>query len=302
MLRLTYGLLLYGYETITTLKGNYIMEALLQVEKLRVLFSSRGAPGVCALNGVSFGIEAGERIGLMGESGSGKTTLCLALLALLPQQASITGTIRYRGRDLRTLTEAELEEVRGAGISMIFQEPALALHPTLPVGEQVADVIQAHSNWGRRRCRAEAELALEQVQLKEVRRIYAAYPHQLSGGQRQRAGIATALASRPSLLLADEPTGSLDSSLEVQILALLRHLNASLGIAMLWVSHNPGVLARFAERLILMSSGQIVADGALPEVLDRSREKFDWESPRYAPRQWTRTFQGAGSVWARDEQ
>jgi len=277
------------------------MAELLQVENLGVLFSSRGLPGVCALNGVSFAIDAGERVGLQGESGSGKTTLCLALLALLPKTARVAGSIRFRGRDLCCLKESELEAVRGAEISMVFQEPALGLHPTLPVGEQVADVIQAHSNWGRRRCREEAELALDQVQLKEVRRIYAAYPHQLSGGQRQRVGIALALASGPSLLLADEPTASLDSALEIQILELLLHLNQSLGIAMLMVSHNLHILTDFAGRLMVISSGHIAADGGLTEVLD-PKPQGGQPPPLSVSRHWARGLEPTASVWTRDDQ
>jgi ABC-type glutathione transport system ATPase component len=244
------------------------LEKLLQIENLRVIFSCRGRKAVVALDGVSLDIEAGELAGILGESGAGKTTLGFSLLGLLPESGQVSGSIRFRGRELLALDERRLERVRGAEISMIYQEPGLALHPTLRIGEQVADVIRAHSACSRRACRERAEIALKQVCLRDVRRIYAAYPHELSGGERQRVAIAQALASEPSLLVADEPTGSLDSTVQIEILSLLRDLNQRLGIAILLISHNPAVLYQLASRVFVMSLGRIVEQGPLREVLE----------------------------------
>jgi peptide/nickel transport system ATP-binding protein len=245
------------------------VEALLEIENLRVVFDSPGENPVVALNGVSLRVSPGEVLGVLGESGCGKTTLGLSLLSLLPESGKVSGSIRYQGRELLKLNEHQLRRIRGAEISMIFQEPALALHPALRVGEQVADVIRAHSGHSRRRCKEEAEYALAQVSLQHLRRIYAAYPHELSGGERQRVAIARALVSRPSLLVADEPTASLDSTVQADILGLLRDLKARIGLAMLFISHNPAVLASLADRVAVMSVGRIVEQGPSLEVLER---------------------------------
>jgi len=174
-----------------------VLETLLETENLTVVFAPNGGQRVTALDGICLKIEPGEVLGVLGESGSGKTTLGLSLLSLLPETGSVSGSIRYRGRELLGLKERQLQRIRGAGISIIFQEPILALHPTLSVGEQVADVIRAHQGGSRRHCREAAESALAKVHLKESRRIYGAYPHELSGGERQRVAIARAIASQP---------------------------------------------------------------------------------------------------------
>src|SRR5690242_14753912 len=152
---------------------------------------------------------------------------------------------------------------------MVIQEPGLALHPCLRIGEQVADVIRTHSTCSRQSYRAEAESALAQVRLREVHRIYAAYPHELSGGERERVAIALAVASRPSLLHADEPTASLDSTVQAEILTLLRDLNDRLGIAILLISHSPAILARLVDRLLVISLGRILEQGPLHEILNK---------------------------------
>ena len=231
-------------------------DALLKVENLTVQYCPQGAPEIA---NVSFGIAHGEMVGLAGESGCGKTTLALSLLRVLPASARVvTGSIRFRGQELMALSERQLEKIRGAGISMVLQEPGIALHPMLPVGEQIADVMQAHKGWSRQRCREEATRMLLRVHLEDVGRIYAAYPHQLSGGQRQRVVIAQALACRPDLVIPDEPTASLDSCAQSEILALLRELREHSGTAMLLISHNPSVLARLADRVMVMRAGRIV--------------------------------------------
>jgi ABC-type glutathione transport system ATPase component len=245
------------------------LEPLLRTENLTVVFNPDGGEPVTALNDVCLKIAPGEVLGVLGESGSGKTSLGLSLLSLLPKTGMSSGSIRYRGRELLGLSEHQLQSVRGSEISIIFQEPILALHPALPVGEQVADVIRAHWGGSRRQCREGAESALAKVHLEEVRRIYAAYPHELSGGEQQRVAIARAIASQPSLLVADEPTASLDLTLRVEILGVLRELNERLGLAILFISHNPAELVSLAHRVVVMSSGQIVEQGPVSEVLER---------------------------------
>jgi peptide/nickel transport system ATP-binding protein len=231
-------------------------DALLQVENLTVQYCPQGAPEI---SNVSFAIARGEVVGLAGESGCGKTTLALSLLRLLPPPARIvTGSIRFRGQELMALSESQLEAIRGAGISMVLQEPGIALHPMLPVGEQIADVVQAHKACSRQRCREEATRMLLRVHLKNVGRIYAAYPHQLSGGERQRVVIAQALACHPDLVIADEPTASLDARAQAEILTLLRELRQRSRTAMLLISHNPALLATLADRVIVMHTGRIL--------------------------------------------
>jgi ABC-type glutathione transport system ATPase component len=239
-------------------------DALLKVENLTVQYCPQGAPEIA---NVSFAIARGEVVGLAGESGCGKTTLALSLLRLLPPSARIvTGSIRFRGQELTALSERQLEAIRGAGMSMVLQEPGIALHPMFPVGEQVADVLQAHRAWSRQRCREEATRMLLRVHLENVGRIYGACPHQLSGGQRQRVVIAQALACEPDLVIADEPTASLDSRAQAEILTLLRELRERSGTAMLLISHNPAVLANLADRVMVMNAGRIVEHGDIVAV------------------------------------
>ena len=247
--------------------GSTGSERLLEVQDLVVAYDGNGGAPVVAVDGIGFDVRAGETIGIAGESGSGKTTLALALLGLLPPGARVVrGSVRFRGQDLVTLSEASLESVRGAGISIIFQEPGLALNPVVRVGSQVEEVIRAHRSWSARRCREEAGGLLSRVGLPASDRLFDAYPHELSYGQCQRVTIAQAVACDPALLVADEPTSSLDSTTRAEILGLLEELKEGMGLALLLVSHDIGTLAALADRLLVVCAGRVVEEGPLERV------------------------------------
>jgi oligopeptide/dipeptide ABC transporter ATP-binding protein len=251
-----------------------MMSALLQVRNLSVQFSDSRGLDRRAVNNVGFDISPGETVALLGESGCGKTTLALALTRLLPQTArAVCGSIRFRGRDLLQADECELEKVRGAEISTIFQEPGTALNPVMRVGDQIVEVLRAHTNWTHRRCREEAESLLQEVQLSDAR-IYSAFPHQLSGGECQRAVIAQALACKPVFLIADEPTSALDNTTQAQFLTLLKELKDGLKLALLFITHNPLLLTGIADRVLIMYAGRIVEEGTLAQVLRQPRHPY----------------------------
>ena len=235
-------------------------EPLLKVRDLQVSHSSS------VLDGVSFTLESGSIAGLFGESGSGKTTLALALLGLLdPERYRVSGSVRLRGRELVGLDERELRQVRGAAISMIFQDPMLALNPVMRVAGQVREAMRAHC------IEAEVEPLFELVGLDPSRRMLRAYPHELSGGERQRVTIAIALACRPPLVIADEPFTALDVLRVVELADLFEDLKRKTGTSFLIISHSPGVLARLADSVLVLHAGRIVEQGA-PSVLHRVLE------------------------------
>jgi oligopeptide/dipeptide ABC transporter ATP-binding protein len=260
------------------------MQPLLRIENLTVEYCAAGKDSVRALHQIHLQLNPREAIGILGESGSGKSTLAQSILGLLPPNARIPcGSIRFRGRELVDLPEQEIRKIRGSEIALIPQEPASALHPVLSVSTLVTDVIAAHSTATRRKCREAARRALQEAGLRDVERMVSAYPHQLSGGERQRVAIAQALACRPSLLIADEPTSSLDSTVQAKILHLLRHLQSESGMAVIFVSHNPAVLEEVAERIIVMYAGEIVEDGAARQVLSSPMHPYTVALSRCLP-------------------
>ena len=234
---------------------------LLEVEGLTVEFASPEGT-VHAVDGVSFTVDAGETLGLLGESGCGKTVTGLALLRLLPEPpARITGQLRLAGRELTALPERELRQLRGREIAMIFQEPMTALNPVLKIGTQLADVVRRQQAQPRRQALARAAELLAEVGIPDPARRLGEYPHQLSGGMRQRVMIAMALACRPRLLVADEPTTALDVTTQAQVLAQILKLQQALGMAVILVTHDLGVIAGSCQRVLVMYAGSVVESG-----------------------------------------
>lgn len=246
------------------------MGSLLKVGNLTIRYRADGPERYQAVNGVSFDVDPGEVVGLMGESGCGKSSTALALLGLLDKEkkVEISGSIALCGQELLGRSERELQKLRGSKISLVFQEPAMALSPVMRAGSQIAEVIHAHRGWNWERCRVEAKAMLARVGLEPADRFFSAYPHQLSGGQRQRVVLAQALCCEPELLVADEPTASLDARSQTDFLALLRNLKAELNISILLISHSPELQASLADRLLVMKDGRIVEEGSFEKLYE----------------------------------
>ncbi|MGZ5094671.1 MAG: ABC transporter ATP-binding protein [Burkholderiales bacterium] len=240
----------------------------LEVRDLTVEFGSRRV-----VDRVSFSIDAGERMALVGESGSGKTVTALSLLRLI-EAARLSGGILFEGRNVLAMSEAELHQLRGRDIAVIFQEPMTALNPVFTVGDQIAESLQLHEGMSRQQARAGAVQAMARVGIDEPERRARSYPHQLSGGQRQRAMIAMALACNPKLLIADEPTTALDATIRLQILELLDRLRAEAGMSLLLITHDLNLVRRFAEHVAVMEHGVIVEQGETSEVMQHPRHPY----------------------------
>jgi peptide/nickel transport system ATP-binding protein len=240
---------------------------MVEVEDLRVRFVSREGV-VEAVNGLTFSVGAGEVLAILGESGSGKTVTLRALLRLLPQTSRIGGRIRLAGHEITAMDERSLRRVRGAKVAMIFQEPMIALDPVFTIGTQVAETIVRHEGVSYRTATRRALELLELVQIPSAARRLRAYPHEMSGGMRQRAMLALALACRPSVLLADEPTTALDVTVQIQIILLLRQLQQELGMAVVLVTHDVGVAVEVADRIAVMYAGRFVELGPTAVVIE----------------------------------
>jgi peptide/nickel transport system ATP-binding protein len=240
---------------------------LLDVQHLTVTFAGDRST-VTAVNDVSFQIAAGETLGLVGESGSGKSVTAFSILRLLQPPGRITaGRVLFEGRDLLTLPEREMRHVRGARISLIFQEPMTALNPVMRVGDQIAEALAVHGLASGAAAHAKAIDLLDAVKIPDAARRVRDYPHQLSGGMRQRVMIAIALACQPQLVIADEPTTALDVTIQAQVLDLLRELKGRYNVALLLITHDFGVIAEMADRVAVMYKGHLVEEGRVRQVL-----------------------------------
>lgn len=223
------------------------------------------------VDGVSFAVPDGARVGIIGESGSGKSLTALAVLGLLPDGAQASGSIRWNGRELIGRADRDLAELRGDEIGIVFQEPQTALNPIRTVGRQIAESIRIHERVPRRAAAARAIEEARRVRLPDPEQIVRRYPHQLSGGQRQRVAIAMALACRPRLLIADEPTTALDVTIQAEILDLLRALVADDGMSLVFITHDLAVLSQIATHAVVLEHGRIVETGPLTQLLTAPR-------------------------------
>jgi oligopeptide/dipeptide ABC transporter ATP-binding protein len=249
---------------------------LLEVRDLRVvLMASQGE--VCAVDGVSMTVEENELVGIVGESGAGKSVTALAIMGLLPRTGvRVTGQIRFRGRELLGLSHGELRGIRGTRIAMVFQDPSTCLSPRMTAGDQIVESIRAHREVSRKQARRQAIELLRQVGIAAPTQRVDEFPHRLSGGMAQRVMIAMAIAGRPDLLIADEPTTSLDVSIEAQVVALLRELRDDLGAAVVLITHDLALQARFAERLLVAYAGRIVESGSTDTIFYRPTHPYTW--------------------------
>lgn len=249
--------------------------ALLEVEDLAVEFLTDHG-WVRVVDGVSFSVAAGETLGLVGESGSGKTVTSLSVMQLIPRPPGriAAGSIRFEGRELLGLPESELEALRGEAIAMVFQESMTSLNPAFTIGDQIGEVVRRHRGASRREARLRALEVLELVQIPDPAARIDAYPHEFSGGMRQRAAIAMALACDPKLLIADEPTTALDVTVQAGVLDLLRSLQQRLGMGILFVTHNLGVVADLCDRVTVMYAGRIVETANVFDLFERPQHPY----------------------------
>ena len=247
--------------------------SLLEVEDLRVQL--RGADGMLTVvDGVDYRVEQGEVFGVAGESGSGKTISMLALLGLLPEGAAVEGNVRFDGRDLLGLSRSRLRSISGRELAMVFQDPTTSLHPMLTIGQQLTEHVRRHLGLGPRAARQRALELLADVRIPDGEAALRAYPHQFSGGMRQRIAIAIALACRPKLLIADEPTTALDVTVQAGILRLLDRLRRENDLAVVLITHDLGVMSAIADRVAIFYAGRVVESGSRETILQQPRHPY----------------------------
>jgi len=246
--------------------------ALLSIRDLQVEFATDAGP-VPAVRGIDLNIAAGEIVALVGESGCGKSVTATSVMRLTEGQIR-AGSIHFQGRDLASLSDAEMRTIRGGQIGMIFQEPMTSLNPVLTIGRQIEEVLVLHQQLAARAARVQALELLQRVGIPSPERRLTQYPHELSGGMKQRVMLAMAIACRPQLLIADEPTTALDVTIQAQIMELLRSLKREFGMAVLLITHDLGVVAHFAERVLVMYAGKIVEQGSVRDVFKRPAHPY----------------------------
>ncbi|MDT5005616.1 MAG: peptide/nickel transport system ATP-binding protein [Mycobacterium sp.] len=252
------------------------MSAIMTVEDLRVSFATEDGV-VKAVDGVSFDLAAGEVLAIVGESGCGKSVTAQTLTGLTrASNARITGSVKYRGREINGLTDNQLRDVRGEQIAMVFQDPMCALNPVYRVGDQITEMIRAHRDVSKKEAKAKAIELLRSVGIPNPDRRVRLYPHEFSGGMRQRVMIAMALALEPDVLIADEPTTALDVTIQAQILQLIDRLNRERDLAVIIITHDLGVVAEIADRVLVMYAGQVVEDATLDEIFYEPKHPYTW--------------------------
>jgi len=249
--------------------------SLLELRGLTTAFQT-GRGEISAIEDVSFDLDEGEILGIVGESGSGKSVTALTIMGLLPQPPAriAAGSVRFAGEELTTASPGRMEKIRGAGISMVFQEPMTSLNPVFTIGEQIMETVRAHDRMSARAQRDRAIEMLDRVGIPSATERLNDYPHQLSGGQRQRVMIAMSLACRPKLLIADEPTTALDVTIQAQVLDLLMDLRDELGMAIIVITHNMGVIAEVADRVLVMYAGRIVEQSPAANLFDAPQHPY----------------------------
>lgn len=252
-----------------------MMENLLEVKDLRIAFHSRGSQNE-VVKGIDFSVEGdGKTVAILGESGSGKSVSCLALTRLLPPapNCTVTGSIRFEGRDVLQMTSDEVRHLRGRGIAYIFQEASASLNPVFTVGSQIAEAVKLHRS-DIADVRGRVVELLQLVGIRDAAKRFDAYPHEMSGGMQQRVMIAMALACEPKMLVADEPTTALDVTIQAQIMDLLRDLRRQLGMSIVLITHNFGIVRGFADEVIVMFRGEIVERGPVDDVLTAPQHPY----------------------------
>jgi peptide/nickel transport system ATP-binding protein len=261
-----------------------VAQTLLQVKDLHTqFFTSRGV--VRAVDGVTFHVDAGETLGVVGESGCGKTITALSVLRLVPEPGRITsGNILFRGRDVTTMTDEEIRDFRGNDVAMIFQDPMTSLNPVTKVGRQIEEAMTAHERFTQAVARPRVIELLKRVRVPAAESRVNDYPHQFSGGMRQRAMIAMGLSNEPSLLIADEPTTALDVTVQAQIISLMKQLNRELGTAMVLITHNMALVASLCQRIVVMYAGHIVEEGPVEQIFNSPQHPYTWSLLRSVPR------------------
>lgn len=248
-------------------------DPMIDIRNLSVTFN-RGRKPVKAVNGVSLSVNSGEVVALLGESGSGKSVTMRSLLRLHPKGTSIEGSMRVAGKDVTELSARELADYRGATVSMVFQEPRLALDPVYTLGQQIEEAIMRHEGVSRREAASRALRLFEKVRIPSPERRLMNYPHEMSGGMLQRSMIAMAIACNPKVLLADEPTTALDATVQIQILLLIRELQKEYGLSVIFVTHDIGVAAEVADRIAVMYAGRIVEEGKVADVIQNPKHPY----------------------------
>jgi peptide/nickel transport system ATP-binding protein len=249
--------------------------ALLDVSNLSVGFVGDDGRVTPAVTGISFQVGAGRTLGVVGESGCGKSVTALSLMRLLPKgTARVSGSIKFDGRDLLALPEADMRALRGNRLAMIFQEPMTSLNPSFTVGDQIGEALRCHRQLDKAAARLEAIALLRQVRIPSPEQRVDEYPHKLSGGMRQRVMIAMALACRPALLIADEPTTALDVTIQAQVLDLLRNLASETGASILFITHDLGVVAELCDDVIVMYAGEIVEQATVAQLFEQPQHPY----------------------------